>query len=171
MCSHITHQESETQGGRVPAPTWETIVATMVDPSQSNSKAFYFSSHLGENCTKVDPIIEQTSMWNLVGKTQTLPSWIARTPGRHHVFLMRCQLFASVWCFLNVQFTVSASLPLLLPLWSSRPSVPPEQSEPNVAVTWRAPWRARAPGSSAWSARTVRWPPRSVSALSAQHAH
>ena len=140
----------------------------MVVPSQSDSKAFYLSSHLGENCTKVDPIIEQTNMWNLVGKkTQTLPSWIARPQADISVFLMHCQLFTGMWCFLNVQFTVSASSPPPAPLifqalstaWRSRAS-------PTSPWTWRAPWRARAPGSSAWSARTVRWPPRSMSALS-----
>ena len=122
----------------------------MVDPSQSDSKAFYLSSRLGENCTKVDPIIEQTNMWNLVGKkTQTLPSWIARPQADISVFLMHCQLFTGMWCFLNVQFTVSASSPPPAPLifqalstaWRSRAS-------PTSPWTWRAPWRARAPGSS-----------------------
>ena len=64
MCSHITHQETEIQGGKGTCFYLANHCSYNGGSKsvQLKSLFFYLSSHLGENCTKVDLIIEQTSV-------------------------------------------------------------------------------------------------------------
>lgn len=73
-------------------------------------------------------------------------------------FLPTCGVFS----MLNSLFQPSSPPPA--PLVFQAPSTAwRSRASPMSPWTWRAPWRARACGSSAWSAKTVRcWPPRST---------